>query len=43
MEIPISELSDYDSGKSVVFEGQEGGNAEEWSLGDNMCYYLAFN
>ena len=38
MEIPFSKLSDYNSGKSVSFEG-----GEEWSLGDEMCYYLVFN
>ena len=38
MEIPLSELTDYNSGKSVLFEG-----GEEWSLGDEMCYYLVFN
>ena len=43
MKIPLSELSGYDSGKSVVFEGGEKGVVEEWSLGDKMCYYLVFN
>ena len=48
MEIPLSELSDYDTGsqekwKSVVFEGKEEGTREVWSLGDHLCYYLVFN
>ena len=43
LEIPLSELPDYDSGKSVVFETGKEDEREEWSLGDKLCYYLVFN
>ena len=44
MEIPLRELSDYDNGRSVVFEGEEDSlHPQKWSLGDEWCYYLEFN
>ena len=43
MEIPFMELSSYDTGKSVLFEVGYWRKREEWSLGDNKCYYLIFN
>ena len=43
MGIPLSELSDYESGKSVLLGVEYRKEREEWSLGDNMCYYLIFN
>ena len=43
VDIPLSMLSDYDAGKPFVFDGGEGEEVEEWSLGDDFCYYLVFH